>query len=138
MLQALEKRPYDLSSLRAVPCGGSAVPPSLLERFDRLGHSSLPFQQECGHVETGDAAGVELERVPPVLERALDVAEAGPRLTAQLDQRGVLRSESEPLLDDRERLRTRPRVLNRRAFHPLIREQEDPERHQTDEQQGMP
>ncbi len=25
-VQALEKHPYDLSSLRAVPCGGSAVP----------------------------------------------------------------------------------------------------------------
>ncbi|HKA28454.1 MAG TPA: AMP-binding protein, partial [Candidatus Binatia bacterium] len=34
MLDVLEREFFDISSLRAVPCGGSAVPESLLERFD--------------------------------------------------------------------------------------------------------
>jgi fatty-acyl-CoA synthase len=55
MLQALEKRPYDLSSLRAVPCGGSAVPESLLERFDRLG---ITVVQAWGMTETAPLATV--------------------------------------------------------------------------------
>jgi fatty-acyl-CoA synthase len=55
MLQALEKRPYDLSSLRAVPCGGSAVPPSLIERFDRLG---ITVVQAWGMTETAPLATV--------------------------------------------------------------------------------
>jgi fatty-acyl-CoA synthase len=55
MLQALEKHPYDLSSLRAVPCGGSAVPPSLIERFDRLG---ITVVQAWGMTETAPLATV--------------------------------------------------------------------------------
>ena len=37
ILQEMEKKPYDLSSLRAVPCGGSAVPESLIAAYDALG-----------------------------------------------------------------------------------------------------
>jgi fatty-acyl-CoA synthase len=55
MLQALDKRAYDLSSLRAVPCGGSAVPESLLERFDRLG---ITVVQAWGMTETAPLATV--------------------------------------------------------------------------------
>jgi fatty-acyl-CoA synthase len=55
MLQALEKHPYDLSTLRAVPCGGSAVPESLIERFDRLG---ITVVQAWGMTETAPLATV--------------------------------------------------------------------------------
>ncbi|HWP64883.1 MAG TPA: long-chain fatty acid--CoA ligase [Candidatus Limnocylindria bacterium] len=55
MLQALERRAYDLSSLRVVPCGGSAVPESLLERFDRLG---ITVVQAWGMTETAPLATV--------------------------------------------------------------------------------
>ena len=34
LLGVLERQHYDLSSLRCVPCGGSAVPESLLKSFD--------------------------------------------------------------------------------------------------------
>lgn len=55
ILAALEKRPYDLSSLRCVPCGGSAVPESLLERFDALG---ITVVQAWGMTETSPLASV--------------------------------------------------------------------------------
>jgi fatty-acyl-CoA synthase len=57
MLQALEKRSYDLSSLRAVPCGGSAVPESLLRRFDELG---ITVVQAWGMTETAPLATVSI------------------------------------------------------------------------------
>ena len=49
LLSALEQQHYDLSSLRCVPCGGSAVPESLIEKFDRLGICVL---QAWGMTET--------------------------------------------------------------------------------------
>jgi fatty-acyl-CoA synthase len=49
LLGVLEKQSYDLSSLRCVPCGGSAVPPSLIEAYDRLG---VPIVQAWGLTET--------------------------------------------------------------------------------------
>jgi fatty-acyl-CoA synthase len=55
MLQALEQRAYDLSSLRAVPCGGSAVPESLLARFDQLG---ITVVQAWGMTETAPLATI--------------------------------------------------------------------------------
>jgi len=55
MLAALEKHPYDLSSLRCIPCGGSAVPESLLERFDKLG---ITVVQAWGMTETSPLASV--------------------------------------------------------------------------------
>jgi fatty-acyl-CoA synthase len=59
MLQALEETPFDLSSLRLVPCGGSAVPESLLERFDALG---IPVLQAWGMTETAPLATVSRPR----------------------------------------------------------------------------
>ena len=53
MLQVLEGRRYDLSSLRAVPCGGSAVPESLLAAWDRLG---VTVVQAWGMTETAPLA----------------------------------------------------------------------------------
>lgn len=49
VLGVLEKEKIDLSSLRCVPCGGSAVPPSLFESFDRL---DVPLVQAWGLTET--------------------------------------------------------------------------------------
>jgi fatty-acyl-CoA synthase len=49
LLSVLERRHYDLSSLRCVPCGGSAVPESLIEKFDRLGVNVV---QAWGMTET--------------------------------------------------------------------------------------
>jgi len=48
--ELVEKEGYDLSSLRCVPCGGSAVPRSLMEYYDRkLG---VPILHAWGMTET--------------------------------------------------------------------------------------
>ncbi|GIW42516.1 MAG: long-chain-fatty-acid--CoA ligase [Candidatus Binatia bacterium] len=59
LLSVLEKKSYDLSSLRCVPCGGSAVPASLIERFDRLG---VEVVQAWGMTETSPLATVSVPR----------------------------------------------------------------------------
>ncbi|MFQ5667413.1 MAG: long-chain fatty acid--CoA ligase [Candidatus Binatia bacterium] len=53
LLGALEERHYDLSTLRCVPCGGSAVPASLIEKFDQLG---VTVVQAWGMTETAPLA----------------------------------------------------------------------------------
>ncbi len=53
ILQAMEERRYDLSSLRAVPCGGSAVPESLIAAYDALGVNVI---QAWGMTETAPLA----------------------------------------------------------------------------------
>jgi len=59
ILQVLERERFDLSSLRAVPCGGSAVPESLLARFDELGVNVI---QAWGMTETSPLATVSRPR----------------------------------------------------------------------------
>jgi fatty-acyl-CoA synthase len=59
LLQVLEQEHFDLSSLRAVPCGGSAVPESLLARFDALG---IDVIQAWGMTETAPLATVSRPR----------------------------------------------------------------------------
>ena len=59
LLQVLEREHFDLSSLRAVPCGGSAVPESLLARFDALGINVI---QAWGMTETAPLATVSRPR----------------------------------------------------------------------------
>jgi acyl-CoA synthetase (AMP-forming)/AMP-acid ligase II len=59
LLQVLEQESFDLSSLRAVPCGGSAVPESLLARFDALGITVI---QAWGMTETSPLATVSRPR----------------------------------------------------------------------------
>jgi fatty-acyl-CoA synthase len=59
LLQVLEQERFDLSSLRAVPCGGSAVPESLLARFDALG---IEVVQAWGMTETSPLATVSRPR----------------------------------------------------------------------------
>jgi fatty-acyl-CoA synthase len=57
MLQVLEKDPgaYDLSALKRIPCGGSAVPLALIEGFQRHG---LTILQAWGMTETSPLASV--------------------------------------------------------------------------------
>jgi fatty-acyl-CoA synthase len=59
LLQALEKKSYDLSSLRIVPCGGSAVPESLIAAYDQLGVNVV---QAWGMTETAPLATVSRPR----------------------------------------------------------------------------
>lgn len=59
LLAAMEQEKFDLSSLRCVPCGGSAVPVSLLERYDRLG---VTVVQAWGMTETAPLATVSQPR----------------------------------------------------------------------------
>jgi acyl-CoA synthetase (AMP-forming)/AMP-acid ligase II len=55
LLSALDKEPVDLSSLRAIYCGGSAVPRSLIEGFWKKG---LTIVQAWGMTETSPLASV--------------------------------------------------------------------------------
>jgi fatty-acyl-CoA synthase len=59
MLGVLEQKHYDLSSLRCVPCGGSAAPESLLERFDAIGVNVV---QAWGMTETSPLATLSQPR----------------------------------------------------------------------------
>jgi len=52
---SLEPTKPDLSSVRAVPCGGSAIPPALMKGFDRFG---LPLLHAWGMTETSPLASV--------------------------------------------------------------------------------
>jgi fatty-acyl-CoA synthase len=59
LLGALEQQHYDLSSLRCVPCGGSAVPESLIQSFDALG---IEVVQAWGMTETAPLATLSRPR----------------------------------------------------------------------------
>jgi len=59
LLGVLEQQHYDLSSLRCVPCGGSAVPESLLKSFDELG---IAVVQAWGMTETAPLATLSRAR----------------------------------------------------------------------------
>jgi acyl-CoA synthetase (AMP-forming)/AMP-acid ligase II len=58
VLQHLEESPADLSSLRTVICGGSAVPRSLMERFEQ--RHGLRVIQAWGMTETSPIGAVAL------------------------------------------------------------------------------
>jgi len=59
ILAAMEKRRFDLSSLRCVPCGGSAVPQALIERYQNLG---VTVVQAWGMTETAPLATLSRPR----------------------------------------------------------------------------
>ncbi|MBI4517774.1 MAG: long-chain fatty acid--CoA ligase [Deltaproteobacteria bacterium] len=59
VLGVLEQTEHDLSSLRCVPCGGSAVPPSLIEAYDRLG---VTITQAWGLTESSPLVTVSRPR----------------------------------------------------------------------------
>jgi fatty-acyl-CoA synthase len=66
-LPLLERREHDLSSVRAITCGGSAIPPALIEKYDSFG---LLFVQAYGMTETSPLATScrlksHLANVPP-------------------------------------------------------------------------
>lgn len=50
LLQVIDKGDYDLSSLRAVICGGSAAPKSMIESFEKK--LNIPFFHAYGMTET--------------------------------------------------------------------------------------
>src|SRR5207249_3894833 len=54
-----------------------------LPRLGALGEPALPLEQEGAAVEGADVLRIELERAPPVGQRALHVAQARFRLTAR-------------------------------------------------------
>ena len=67
LLQEVERNPRDLSSIRYVTAGGSAVPKSLIEGFRRL--VGVDMVQGWGMTETGPVASLsqltpELEQLP--------------------------------------------------------------------------
>lgn len=67
LLQYLEKNPRDMSSIRYITAGGSAVPLSLIERFER--QLGVQLIQGWGMTETGPVAALswltpELEELP--------------------------------------------------------------------------
>jgi fatty-acyl-CoA synthase len=58
ILRYAETKPVDLSSLRFVSCGGSAVPRSLMERFDE--RHGVRIVQAWGMTETSPLAAIAL------------------------------------------------------------------------------
>jgi fatty-acyl-CoA synthase len=65
LLQYVEQNPgHDLSSIRCVTAGGSAVPVSMIEQFDRL--LGVQLVQGWGMTETGPVAS--LSHLPPGLD----------------------------------------------------------------------
>ncbi|QQK76833.1 long-chain fatty acid--CoA ligase [Salicibibacter cibarius] len=50
LLQVLEQENYDMSSLRAVLCGGSAAPKGMIEKFEK--EYNIPFVHAYGMTET--------------------------------------------------------------------------------------
>src|SRR5262245_21922564 len=58
ILRYVEANPTDLSSLRLVTCGGSAVPRALIERFQE--RHDVPIVQAWGMTETSPLAAVAL------------------------------------------------------------------------------
>jgi fatty-acyl-CoA synthase len=67
LLQYLEKNPRDVSSIRYITAGGSAVPLSLIERFER--QLGVQLIQGWGMTETGPVAALswltpDLEQLP--------------------------------------------------------------------------
>jgi fatty-acyl-CoA synthase len=65
LLQYLEANPRDLSSLRSVTVGGSAVPVSMIERFKRI--CGVDVLQGWGMTETGPVAS--LSRLTPEMDQ---------------------------------------------------------------------
>lgn len=55
VLKALEERPYDLSSIRAIVCGGSAAPRGMIQAFEQKG---IPFLHAYGATETSPVVTV--------------------------------------------------------------------------------
>jgi len=55
-LKLMEQKPYDLSTVRALVCGGSAAPRSMIDKFEN--HYGIPFLHAYGMTETSPLATV--------------------------------------------------------------------------------
>ncbi|BCJ86128.1 long-chain fatty acid--CoA ligase [Effusibacillus dendaii] len=90
VLQVLEKQPYDVSSLRAVLCGGSAAPRGLIKAYEEK--FGIPFIHAYGMTETAPVASVSRLRSNhqhlPV-DRLLDIRSLQGMLVPGLEMRVV-------------------------------------------------
>jgi fatty-acyl-CoA synthase len=66
VLQALQTGKYDVSSLRCLPCGGSAPPPALMEAYEK--QVGVPILHAWGMTELSPVGSVS--RLKPHLEKA--------------------------------------------------------------------
>ncbi len=77
---------HDVSSLKMVACGGSAVPRSLMTAYDELG---IRIVQAWGMTETSPLAAVALPRVTDSPERSLQIRGTQGRVVAGVEARIV-------------------------------------------------
>jgi fatty-acyl-CoA synthase len=87
ILRHAESHPVDLSSLRLVVCGGSAVPRSLMERFQE--RHGVRIVQAWGMTETSPLAAVALPPKDARLEEEMDWRAKTGRVVAGVDLRIV-------------------------------------------------
>ncbi|BAE46199.1 fatty acid--CoA ligase [Rhodococcus sp. D-46] len=83
---------HDVSSLKMVACGGSAVPRSLITAYDELG---IRIVQAWGMTETSPLAAVALPRDTDSPERSLQVRGTQGRVVAGVEARIVDDSDAE-------------------------------------------
>ncbi len=97
ILHYLREHPgHDLSSLKFVACGGSAVPPSLMEAFDKLG---VRIVQAWGMTETSPLAAVALPPVNLPAEDQTRLRATQGRVVAGVDARIVDDAGDEMVMD---------------------------------------
>jgi fatty-acyl-CoA synthase len=85
VVHASESVPADLSSLRAVLAGGSAVPRSLIETFrDKFG---VPIVQGWGMTETSPLAAVSIPPASTPLDREIDYRAKAGRIVSGVEIR---------------------------------------------------
>jgi len=89
LLRYSETHPVDLSSLRQVICGGSAVPRTLIEEFER--RFGVPIVQGWGMTETSPLAAASWppKSVEPGTEEAMDWRARSGRVIAGVELRIV-------------------------------------------------
>ncbi|HET9771197.1 MAG TPA: long-chain fatty acid--CoA ligase [Acidimicrobiia bacterium] len=87
MLAHADRADVDLSSLRMIVCGGSAVPRSLIERYrDRFG---IPLLQGWGMTETSPLAALSFPPADATAEEELDFRAKAGRVIAGVQARIV-------------------------------------------------
>ena len=88
-----EREPIDLSSLRLIICGGSAVPRSLIQRYrDRFG---IPLVQGWGMTETSPLAALSFPPKGADAEEELDYRAKSGRVIAGVEARIVTEGGAE-------------------------------------------
>jgi fatty-acyl-CoA synthase len=86
LLQHVRAHGGDLSSLRVVPCGGSAVPHSLMEAYDKLG---VFIMQAWGMTETSPLGSVARPPAGVTEEESWRYRDSAGRLMCQVEHRLV-------------------------------------------------